>query len=156
MTTQVGQQAPDFELPASGGHPVHLSDLRGKYVIIYFYPKDMTPACTTEACDFRDRADLFKASNAVIVGISVDPVKRHVKFIEKYGLPFMLLADEDHQAAERYGVWQLKTLYGKQYMGVERSTFLVDPEGILLKEWRKVRVKDHAEDVLRYLQELLK
>lgn len=153
MTIEVGKQAPDFELPASNGDMVKLSDFQGKHVLLYFYPKDMTPTCTTQACDFRDRSDLFAAADTVIIGISVDPVKRHTKFIEKYDLPFLLLSDEDHRVAELYGVWQLKTLYGRQYMGVERSTFLIDKDGTLLREWRKVKIKGHVEDTLKAVQD---
>lgn len=154
MTTEIGKHAPDFELPASNGERVKLSDFKGKHVLLYFYPKDMTPACTTQACDFRDRSDLFAAADTVIIGISVDPVKRHTKFIEQYGLPFLLLSDEDHKVAELYGVWQLKTLYGRQYMGVERSTFVIGKDGTLLREWRNIRVKGHVEETLKFVQEL--
>ncbi|WP_079913810.1 thioredoxin-dependent thiol peroxidase [Paenibacillus sp. 32352] len=152
MTLECGQQAPDFELPSSSGQPVKLSDFRGKHVLLYFYPKDMTPTCTMQACDLRDRADLFEEQNTVIIGISPDPVNRHTKFIEKYGLPFLLLSDEDHRVAELYEVWQLKTLYGKQYMGVERSTFIIDKDGILVKQWRKVRIKHHVEEALEFIK----
>lgn len=153
MTIEVGKLAPDFELPASNGDRVKLSDFQGKQVLLYFYPKDMTPTCTTQACDFRDRSELFAAADTVIIGISVDPVKRHTKFIEKYGLPFLLLSDEDHRVAELYDVWQLKTLYGRQYMGVERSTFLIDKDGTLLREWRKVKIKGHVEETLKAVQD---
>ncbi|MBE1445716.1 thioredoxin-dependent thiol peroxidase [Paenibacillus sp. OAS669] len=152
MTLECGQQAPDFELPSSSGQPVKLFDFRGKHVLLYFYPKDMTPTCTTQACDLRDRADLFEEQNTVIIGISPDPGNRHTKFIEKYGLPFLLLSDEDHRVAELYEVWQLKTLYGKQYMGVERSTFIIDKDGILVKQWRKVRIKHHVEEALEFIK----
>ncbi|WP_028553130.1 thioredoxin-dependent thiol peroxidase [Paenibacillus sp. UNC451MF] len=155
MTLECGQQAPDFELPSSNGQLVKLSDFRGKHVLLYFYPKDMTPTCTTQACDLRDRSDLFEAQNTVIIGISPDPVKRHTKFIEKYGLPFLLLSDEEHRVAELYEVWQLKTLYGKQYMGVERSTFIIDKEGILVKQWRKVKIKNHVEESLQFIRDNL-
>ncbi|MFE5324255.1 thioredoxin-dependent thiol peroxidase [Paenibacillus sp. NPDC056579] len=155
MTIKVGKLAPDFELPASNGDKVKLSDFQGKHVLLYFYPKDMTPTCTTQACDFRDRSELFAAADTVIIGISVDPVKRHTKFIEKYGLPFLLLSDEDHRVAELYDVWQLKTLYGRQYMGVERSTFLIDKDGTLLREWRKVKIKGHVEETLKAVQDHL-
>lgn len=155
MTIEVGKLAPDFELPASNGDKVKLSDFQGKHVLLYFYPKDMTPTCTTQACDFRDRSELFAAADTVIIGISVDPVKRHTKFIEKYGLPFLLLSDEDHRVAELYDVWQLKTLYGRQYMGVERSTFLIDKDGTLLREWRKVKIKGHVEETLKAVQDHL-
>lgn len=151
MTLSIGNLAPDFELAANTGEKVRLSDYKGKYVVLYFYPKDMTPGCTTEACDFRDKQSEFDYLDAVILGISPDPVERHTKFIEKYGLPFMLLADEDHQVAELYDVWKLKRNFGKEYMGIERSTFLIDQEGKLVKEWRKVKVAGHVEEVLQTL-----
>ena len=155
MTVEVGKKAPDFELPASNGETVKLSDYRGKNVVVYFYPKDMTPGCTTEACDFRDHHKSFEELDAVILGISPDPVNRHEKFIEKYDLPFLLLADEDHKVAEDYGVWVLKKNFGKEYMGIERSTFVVDKEGNIAKEWGKVRVKGHVEEALQFIKENL-
>ncbi|MCZ1264014.1 MULTISPECIES: thioredoxin-dependent thiol peroxidase [Paenibacillus] len=154
MTLTEGKLAPDFELPSSTGETVKLSDYRGQRVLIYFYPKDMTSSCTQQACDFRDRHEEFKGLNTVILGISIDPMKQHDKFIAKYGLPFILLSDEEHQVAEQYGVWQLKKMYGKEYMGMVRSTFLIDEEGILLKSWSKVRVKGHIEAALEALQQL--
>lgn len=144
----IGTQAPDFTLPASNGEPVQLSDLRGKNVVLYFYPKDMTPGCTTQACDFRDAHELFAASNTVIVGVSPDPVKRHLKFIEKESLPFLLLADEEHAVSELYGVWKEKSMYGKKFWGIERTTFLIDKEGNIAKIYPKVKVKGHIESVL--------
>lgn len=150
---EIGKKAPDFSLPGSEGETVRLSDFLGKKVILYFYPKDMTPGCTTEACDFRDRHQDFSDQNAVIIGISPDPVSRHGKFKEKHGLPFLLLADEDHQAAEAYDVWKLKKNFGKEYMGIERSTFVIDEEGTLVKEWRKVKVQGHADEALAFLKE---
>lgn len=153
MTVKVNEQAADFKLPASNGEEVALSDFRGKHVVVYFYPKDMTPGCTTQACDFRDFHEDFSELNTVILGISPDPVDRHEKFIEKHGLPFLLLVDEDHHIAEKYGVWQLKKNFGKEYMGIERSTFLIDKEGKLVKEWRKVRVKGHVEEALHFIKE---
>jgi thioredoxin-dependent peroxiredoxin len=155
MSLQIGQLAPDFELPASNGKTVRLSDFRGKNVVLYFYPKDMTPGCTTEACDFRDYHRQFADLNAVILGVSTDSIERHKKFIEKYSLPFLLLADEEHKAAEKYGVWKLKKNFGKEYMGIERSTFVIDKEGKLVKEWRKVKVKGHVEEALAYIAENL-
>ncbi|NSL52119.1 thioredoxin-dependent thiol peroxidase [Calidifontibacillus erzurumensis] len=155
MTVEIGSKAPDFELPASNGETVKLSDFRGKHVVLYFYPKDMTPGCTTEACDFRDKHESFAELNAVILGVSPDPLDRHAKFIEKYDLPFLLLADEEHKAAEAYGVWTLKKNFGKEYMGIERSTFIIDKEGTLVKEWRKVKVKGHVEEALEYIKENL-
>jgi peroxiredoxin Q/BCP len=154
MTLTEGKLVPDFELPSSTGETVKLSDYRGQRVLIYFYPKDMTSSCTQQACDFRDRHEEFEGLNTVILGISVDPMKQHDKFIAKYGLPFILLSDEEHQVAEQYGVWQLKKLYGKEYMGMVRSTFLIDEEGVLLKSWSKVRVKGHIEAALEAVREL--
>jgi peroxiredoxin Q/BCP len=154
MTLTEGKLVPDFELPSSTGETVKLSDYRGQRVLIYFYPKDMTSSCTQQACDFRDRHEEFKGLNTVILGISIDPMKQHDKFIAKYGLPFILLSDEEHQVAEKYGVWQLKKMYGKEYMGMVRSTFLIDEEGVLLKSWSKVRVKGHIEAALEALQQL--
>ncbi|WP_342571790.1 thioredoxin-dependent thiol peroxidase [Paenibacillus sp. FSL R5-0749] len=148
MTLTVGEVAPDFELPSSTGEKVKLSDYRGQRVLLYFYPKDMTSSCTQQACDFRDRHAEFEGLNTVILGISVDPMKQHDKFIAKYGLPFTLLSDEEHAVAEQYGVWQLKKMYGKEYMGMVRSTFLIDEEGRLIQEWSKVRVKGHIEAAL--------
>ncbi|MCM3007005.1 thioredoxin-dependent thiol peroxidase [Priestia koreensis] len=155
MTLDVGKKAPDFELPSTEGQTVSLSQFAGKNIVLYFYPKDMTPGCTTEACDFRDQHEQFQDLNTVILGVSPDPVAKHETFIKKHGLPFQLLADEDHQVAEQYGVWKLKKNFGKEYMGIERSTFIIDKEGMLVKEWRKVRVKDHVEDALRYIKENL-
>lgn len=153
MSVEVGKKAPDFTLPASNGEEVSLKDYRGKHVVLYFYPKDMTPGCTTQACDFRDNHESFKELDAVILGISPDPIDRHQKFIDKHDLPFLLLADEDHKVAEVYDVWKLKKMFGKEYMGIERSTFLIDKDGNVMKEWRKVRVKGHVEEALEYLKE---
>jgi peroxiredoxin Q/BCP len=155
MAFDIGELAPDFEVEASNGEKVKLSDFRGKNVVLYFYPKDMTPGCTTQACDFRDQHESFKEVNAVILGVSPDPLNRHDKFIEKHGLPFLLLSDEDHQLAEAYDVWKLKKNFGKEYMGIERSTFLIDRDGKLIKEWRKVKVKGHVEEALTYIKENL-
>ena len=152
MTVEVGQTAPDFTLPASNGDSVSLADYRGKYVVLYFYPKDMTPGCTTQACDFRDQYEKFSELDAVILGVSPDSVDRHNKFIEKHELPFLLLADEDHQVAETYDVCKLKKNFGKEYEGIERSTFIIDKEGNLVKEFRKVKVKDHVEEALQYIE----
>ncbi|SDY34802.1 peroxiredoxin Q/BCP [Evansella caseinilytica] len=156
MTVEVGQIVPDVTLKGNGGKEVSLSAYRGKYVVLYFYPKDMTPGCTTEACDFRDHHTSFQDLNAVILGVSPDPVDRHEKFIAKYDLPFELLADEDQRLAEMFGVWTLKKNFGKEYMGIERSTFILDPAGMLIKEWRKVKVKGHVEEALEYLSDIEK
>ncbi|MFJ7953773.1 thioredoxin-dependent thiol peroxidase [Lysinibacillus sp. NPDC096418] len=148
-----GKKAPEFSLVNEKGETVQLKDYQGKNVILYFYPKDMTPGCTTEACDFRDKYDDFSHLNAVVLGVSPDDAKKHTKFIDKHGLPFSLLVDEDHEVAEAYGVWVLKKMYGREYMGIERSTFLIDGEGNLVKQWRKVRVKNHIEEVYAFLAE---
>ncbi|EWH30806.1 thioredoxin-dependent thiol peroxidase [Lysinibacillus sphaericus] len=153
MTLQEGQKVPDFSLMNEKGETVQLTDFKGQNVILYFYPKDMTPGCTTEACDFRDRFEDFSHLNAVVLGVSQDDANKHTKFIDKHGLPFSLLVDEDHAVAEAYGVWVLKKMYGREFMGIERSTFLIDSEGKLMKAWRKVRVKNHIEEVYAYLAE---
>ncbi|EIJ82052.1 Peroxiredoxin [Bacillus methanolicus PB1] len=155
MPVLIGELAPDIELPASNGKTVKLSDFRGKNVVLYFYPKDMTPGCTTEACDFRDAYQEFSDVNTVILGVSPDPINKHEKFIEKHGLPFLLLADEEHKLAEAFGVWKLKKNFGKEYMGIERSTFVIDKDGKIIKEWRNVKVKGHVEEALQYLREKL-
>ncbi|WP_040224912.1 thioredoxin-dependent thiol peroxidase [Bhargavaea cecembensis] len=150
-----GLTAPVFTLSDEQGDLVSLEDYKGKsYVILYFYPKDQTPGCTTEACDFRDRHSDFEELNAVILGVSPDSAESHGKFIDKHGLPFRLLVDENHEAAEAYGVWKLKKNFGREYMGIERSTFLIDPTGTVVKEWRKVSVKGHVEEALETLKEL--
>ncbi|PGM72252.1 thioredoxin-dependent thiol peroxidase [Bacillus cereus] len=148
----VGEMAPEFTLEGSNGEEVRLADFRGKNVVLYFYPKDMTPGCTTEACDFRDAYEVFQEKDTVILGVSPDSANRHLKFIEKHELPFTLLVDEDHKVAELYDVWKLKKNFGKEYMGIERSTFLINKDGELVKEWRKVKVKGHIEDVLSYIK----
>ncbi|WP_163100619.1 thioredoxin-dependent thiol peroxidase [Peribacillus alkalitolerans] len=153
MNAVIGKKAPDFSLPASNGENISLTDFKGKNVVLYFYPKDMTPGCTTQACDFKELHESFSELDAVILGVSPDPLKRHGKFIEKYGLPFLLLADENHLVAEAYGVWTLKKNFGKEYMGIERSTFIIDKDGNLIKEWRKVKVKGHVEEALAFIKE---
>lgn len=155
MTVETGRKAPDFTLLANTGETVKLSDYTGKNVVLYFYPKDMTPGCTTQACDFRDHHENFSELDTVILGVSPDPQAKHEKFIEKYGLPFLLLVDEDHKVAELYDVWKLKKNFGKEYMGIERSTFIIDKDGQLAKEWRKVKVKGHVEEALTYIKENL-
>jgi thioredoxin-dependent peroxiredoxin len=150
--TLVGKAAPQFTLQNEKGEQVSLTDFKGKHVVLYFYPKDMTPGCTTEACDFRDAYEDFSSLNAVILGVSMDDANRHTKFIDKHGLPFSLLVDDNHEVAEAYGVWVLKKNFGKEYMGIERTTFLIDEDGIVKQEWRKVKVKNHIEDVLTTLK----
>lgn len=151
----VGQAAPEFTLQANNNQTISLSQYHGKNVVLYFYPKDMTPGCTTEACDFRDYHPKFAELNTVVLGISPDEVKSHDKFIAKHDLPFPLLADPDHQVAEAYGVWVLKKMYGREYMGIERSTFVIDSEGKIAKEYRKVKVKGHVQEVLQFISEEL-
>ncbi|MEN1970183.1 thioredoxin-dependent thiol peroxidase [Lentibacillus sp. N15] len=154
MTVEIGSSAPDFTLPNQNGGQVSLKDFRGKYVVLYFYPKDMTPGCTTEACDFRDQHESFGELDAVIIGVSPDPTERHQKFIDKHDLPFQLLADEGHKVADEYGVWKLKKNFGKESYGIERSTFIIDKEGKLQKEFRKVQVKGHVDEALEYISRL--
>lgn len=151
---QLNDLVPDFRLPASGGGEISLSDFRGKKVVLYFYPKNMTSACTQEACDFRDRTGALHALGAVVLGVSTDPVHSHDRFREKQQLAFPLLSDADHRVSELFGVWQLKKLYGREYEGIVRSTFLIDEEGRLIKEWRKVRVKGHADEVVEAVKSL--
>lgn len=155
MALEVGKLAPDFSLPASNGEIVKLSDFRGKNVVLYFYPKDMTPGCTIQACDFRDRHEEFTHLDTVILGVSTDPLERHEKFISKYGLPFLLLADVDHKVAEQYGVWKLKKNFGKEYMGIERTTFIINKEGNIAHISQKVKVKGHVESMLKFIEENL-
>ncbi|MCU9614652.1 thioredoxin-dependent thiol peroxidase [Caldibacillus lycopersici] len=152
MTVTVGELAPDFEVLASNGERLKLSDFRGQHVVLYFYPKDLTPGCTTEACDFRDRQKEFSELNATILGISADELDSHKKFAEKHGLPFLLLVDEDHKVSEQFGVWTLKKNFGKEYMGIQRSTFVIDKDGVLVKEWRNVKVDGHVEAALEFIK----
>ena len=161
---QVGDKAPDFTTTTDSGEQISLSELRGKKVILYFYPKDDTPGCTTQACGFRDSHADFEAHDAVVFGISPDGEASHAKFRAKYDLPFTLLADVPAPArgaekpvppvCEKYGVWQEKSLYGREYMGVVRTTYLIDTEGRVAKRWDKVKVPDHAEEVLEAAREL--
>jgi thioredoxin-dependent peroxiredoxin len=146
-----GAPAPDFELTSDEGETVTLSALRGKPVVLYFYPKDDTPGCTTEACEFRDAYDRFRDQGVEILGVSPDTEASHQKFKSKYELPFTLLADPEHEAAEAYGVWKEKKNYGKTYMGVERSTFIIDAGGKVAKAMRGIRPAGHAAQVLETL-----
>jgi thioredoxin-dependent peroxiredoxin len=146
-----GKPAPDFELTTDSGESVKLSDFRGKPVVLYFYPKDDTPGCTTQACGIRDSYGEFKKAGAVVLGVSPDDEKSHVKFKEKYELPFTLLADPEHKVAEQYGTWVEKKNYGKEYWGVERSTFLIDSKGNVAKVMRRVKPDTHTDDVLAAL-----
>jgi thioredoxin-dependent peroxiredoxin len=145
---QAGQPAPDFSLQADDGSTVSLADLAGSTVVLYFYPKDDTSGCTAEACEFRDLHPDFDAAGARVIGVSPDPIPSHVAFRDKHGLPFTLLSDLDHRAAEAYGVWVQKSMYGRTYMGVERSTFVIGPDGALREALYKVRPKGHAASVL--------
>jgi peroxiredoxin Q/BCP len=149
-----GTAAPDFTLPDQSGDEHSLSDYLGQWVILYFYPKDLTPGCTTEACNFRDDFPNFQNLNTTILGVSKDSVKRHASFAGKYKLPFLLLSDESGNVCEKYGVWQEKSMYGKKYMGIVRSTFLIDPEGTIARVYPKVKVKEHAAELLSDLQSL--
>jgi thioredoxin-dependent peroxiredoxin len=142
---QEGDLAPDFTLPADDGSMVTLSALRGSRVILYFYPKDDTSGCTAQACEFRDSLPRIEEKGARVLGVSPDPVRSHQKFKSKYDLNFPLLADEGHQVAEAYGVWKEKSMYGRTYWGIERSTFLIDEEGRIARAWRKVKAKGNAD-----------
>jgi peroxiredoxin Q/BCP len=146
-----GSEAPDFELTADDGSTTRLSELRGKPVVLYFYPKDDTPGCTRQACAIRDAWADFERAGAVVLGVSPDDQRSHVEFKKKYDLPFALLADTDHATAEDYGVWKEKSYAGKTYMGVERSTFVIDAEGNVAKELRNVKPDTHVDDVLAAL-----
>jgi peroxiredoxin Q/BCP len=152
MGAEKGSRAPDFTLHSDDGGTVTLSALRGKKVVLYFYPKDDTPGCTTQACDLRDAMPTFQGLDAVVLGVSPDSIASHRKFRDKFGLNYPLLADEDHRVAEAYGVWKEKTMYGRKSMGIERSTFLIDEDGTIQEAWRKVSAKGHAD----LLQEALR
>ena len=153
MTLEEGQQAPDFELASDVGERVRLSDLRGKPVVLYFYPRDDTPGCTKEACAFRDAYGEFEERGAVLLGVSPDDEASHARFREKYSLPFALLADPEHEAAEAYGVWREKKNYGKTYWGVHRSTFVIGADGTIVRAMYGVKPEGHPEQVLAALPE---
>ena len=146
---EAGQPAPDFSLQADDGSSVSLSDLAGRTVALYFYPKDDTSGCTAQACEFRDMQADYDAAGIRIIGVSPDPLKSHTRFRDKHGLPFTLLSDPDHATAEAYGVWVEKSMYGKTYMGVERSTFVIGPDGTLQQALYKVKPKGHAASLLQ-------
>lgn len=146
-----GSMAPDFTLPSDDAGEVTLSDFRGRKVVLYFYPKDDTSGCTTQACDLRDNLPGFSDMDAVVLGVSPDSVESHAKFRAKHDLNFPLLADEDQEVSQAYGVWKEKNMFGNKYMGIERSTFLIDEEGVVQEAWRRVRPKGHAEKVLKAL-----
>lgn len=148
ITLQQGDKAPAFKSINEKGEQVSLADYKGKKLVLYFYPKDSTPGCTAEACDLRDNYKLFQKQGYEILGVSPDSIKSHVKFIEKYDLPFSLLADEDHSVAEAYGAWGEKSMYGKKYMGILRSTFVIDEKGKIEKVIEKVDTKAHAQQLL--------
>ena len=148
MTISEGDRAPDFKLPRDGGDTVSLKDFKGKKVVLYFYPKDSTPGCTVEAQDFTAQAKAFEKAGAVVIGVSKDSVTRHDNFKAKYDLSVILVSDEEGGMLEEYGVWVEKMNYGRKYMGIERSTFLIDDKGKVRKVWRKVKVKGHAAEVL--------
>lgn len=154
MTATIDRPAPEFALPATGGGELSLDDLRGKTVVLYFYPRDNTPGCTREGQDFRDRYEEFRAAGAEVLGVSRDSVRKHENFKAKYEFPFPLLADEDENACRAYGVLKEKKLYGKTHIGIERSTFLIDAGGVLRREWRGVKVPDHADEVLAAVRDL--
>ena len=150
----IGKKAPSFSLPDQEGRKHSLADYAGQPVVLYFYPKDDTPGCTRESCAFQDNLPKFKKSKAVVLGMSVLNSASKAKFADKYGLKFPLLADEDHEVMDQYGVWQEKSMYGKKYMGVARTTYLIGPDGKVVKRWDGVKVDGHAEEVLAAVQEL--
>jgi thioredoxin-dependent peroxiredoxin len=144
--------APDFHLQDQHGHDVSLAQFRGRHVVLYFYPKDNTPGCTQEACDFRDEHSALEAAGAVVLGVSPDDLKSHQKFATKFSLPFSLLADPDHRVCDAYGAWGEKSLYGRTFLGVTRTTVLIGPQGDVLHVWPKVKVAGHVRDILQVLQ----
>jgi peroxiredoxin Q/BCP len=148
---QTGTQAPDFQLKDQNGNDVKLSQYRGKNVVLYFYPKDDTPGCTREACDFRDQHSAVREVGAVVLGVSPDTTASHQKFATKFSLPFPLLADTGHQVCDAYGVWGEKSLYGRKFQGVTRATFLIDTEGKVARVWPKVKVQGHVDEILESL-----
>ena len=151
---KVGTKATSFSLPNQDNKKVSLSDFAGKWVVLQFYPKDDTPGCTIEACDFTDSLNEFERLDAVVLGISADSIESHQKFIQKHKLKITLLSDENHKVIEQYGAWQLKKMYGKEYYGIQRSTFIINPEGKIAHIWQKVTAEDHVKEVRAKLQEL--
>jgi thioredoxin-dependent peroxiredoxin len=151
MPPQIGRPAPAFSLPSTTGVPIALKDLKGQKVVLYFYPKDNTSGCTKEACAFRDAHPDYSQASAVVLGISPDALQSHANFRHKYQLPFTLLADEDHAVAAKYGVWKEKSMYGRKYMGIERTTFVIDSVGKIARIFPKVQVNGHAAEVLAAL-----
>lgn len=154
MTLSVGDPAPGFTLPADSGETLSLADFKGKAVVLYFYPKDMTPGCTIEANDFTALADEFKKTNAIVIGASKDSPERHDKFCEKHGLKVRLVSDTEGSLCDAYGAWKQKSLYGRTFMGIERCTFLIDRAGIIREIWHKVKVKGHAAEVFEKVKAL--
>ena len=154
MMLNVGDTVPDFCLPNQDEEEICLRDIKGRWIVLYFYPKDNTPGCTTEACDFTEALPDFESLNAIVLGVSPDSPKKHRNFIEKKGLKITLLADEEKELCQMFGVWQLKKNYGREYMGVVRSTFIIDPDGKIAAKWEKVRVKGHVDEVKKRLEEL--
>ncbi|WP_343559513.1 thioredoxin-dependent thiol peroxidase [Kiloniella sp. b19] len=150
----VGSAAPDFTAPVSAEENLTLSDLKGQTVVLYFYPKDSTPGCTTEACDFRDNIARLTSLNVKVIGVSKDSLKRHSNFATKHELPFPLVSDENTTICEDYGVWKEKSMYGKTFMGIERTTLLIDDQGIVRQVWPKVKVKGHVDDVIAAVEAL--
>jgi len=150
----IGKTAPDFTLPSTEGQPISLRQFKGKKtVILYFYPKDGTPGCTREACDFRDHSAEFESSQVVVLGVSTDPLESHAKFREKHHLPFTLLADEDAAISKLYGVYKTKNLYGKKHLGIERTTFIIDKTGRIAQIYPKVKVEGHIQDLLEFVRD---
>jgi peroxiredoxin Q/BCP len=154
MSVNIGDKAPDFTMPTDGNGSVTLSELRGKPVVLYFYPKDDTTGCTAEACGFRDNVPAYGKTGVVVIGVSRDSVASHDRFKAKYELPFILASDGDGKVTEAYGVWVEKSMYGRKYMGIDRSTFLIDKDGVVRGEWRKVRVPGHVAEVVKAVQAL--
>jgi len=153
---QIDEKAPEFCLPNQDDIEICLRDLKGKWIVLYFYPKDSTPGCTTEACEFSEAAPDFSELDAIIIGVSADSTKRHRNFIEKQELDITLLSDEDTSMMQSYGVWQMKKNYGKEYMGIVRTTFIINPEGVVKALWKNVRVKEHVAKVQAELEKLSK
>jgi peroxiredoxin Q/BCP len=151
---KVGNKAPEFSLPANNGKRVRLRDFRGKNVVLYFYPKDETPGCTREACSFQEQLSALSEKGAIVLGVSADSVESHRAFAQHYGLTFLLLSDESKTVLKKYGVWKKKTMFGKTFMGIERTTFLIDAQGRIARVFPRVRVETHVEEVLRTLETL--
>lgn len=154
MALEVGVKAPSFKLKNQDGKTISLTDLKGKPIVLYFYPKDDTSGCTKEACNFRDEFPKFGKLKAEIVGVSTDSIGSHKKFAEKYKLPFDLLSDESKEIVKKYGVWKEKNMYGRKYMGIERTTFIIDPSGKISKIFPKVKVEEHNNEIMEALKEL--